>query len=582
MNVSNVIAEYDLSEKKFDLVHFSGEIIKCEENKESSLQRSAEAIAARFIYHPKKDPVTKSTCYPFQPMITYTDADGNLFEDPSISDITPEIIDYWENRAEHSVNPLLKSQYAGLVWEFKKIVTGEKPDIKYAKIHIDSTIDVINLEFDSHPLIGAQRAERVICLSKSIDYDNGLCNAKTALFTLIGKHGADGAIGIWGMPYRISKEHKGVFSKEELSSIINDAEARFQRIVDDGKNPWLVLDVADLLATFYNKENRKEEIHALYKKALIAFEQKADSLSKMQMIGNYQRLLDSISIYGLKDLSAEITLKMEEAGNGIKGEMSPFSQTFEIKREDFENHVNFFLDGTTQDVFEKFAFYYIPDKEQAKLSVQELAKHAPLTFMVATQLFDHDGRVKSIVNGIESDLEGHIVLHISQEMNIQDVFVNAIIEKGKKRGIFTFDNVHHFLFESPIFTDNHRVIIEMGLKAFFAEDYITSLHLLIPQIEDVIRTLCKLSGIPIIKRKDKGNGFTHRILDELLRDPQVIEVLTENFANYLRILLTDDRGWNLRNEICHGIAPLSLFNSMSANRILHALIVLGMFKEQTG
>lgn len=72
-----------------------------------------------------------------------------------------------------------------------------------------------------------------------------------------------------------------------------------------------------------------------------------------------------------------------------------------------------------------------------------------------------------------------------------------------------------------------------------------------------------------------------RILDELFRDEQVQQCLTSDFANYLKILLTDNRGWNLRNNVCHGIAELDNFNRVTVDRLLHVLLCLGMFRDNT-
>lgn len=101
------------------------------------------------------------------------------------------------------------------------------------------------------------------------------------------------------------------------------------------------------------------------------------------------------------------------------------------------------------------------------------------------------------------------------------------------------------------------------------------MHLLIPQIEECIRTIAEATSIPTIKQSKTGNGFQARQLDDMLRDPAVIRVMTENLTYYLRILLTDTRGWNLRNEICHGLASPESFNMTSASRLVHVLLCLG-------
>ena len=52
--------------------------------------------------------------------------------------------------------------------------------------------------------------------------------------------------------------------------------------------------------------------------------------------------------------------------------------------------------------------------------------------------------------------------------------------------------------------------------------------------------------------------------------------------SYLKILFTDNRGWNLRNDVCHGMIEPELFTKQSADRVLHALLSLGLvrYKEE--
>jgi len=65
-----------------------------------------------------------------------------------------------------------------------------------------------------------------------------------------------------------------------------------------------------------------------------------------------------------------------------------------------------------------------------------------------------------------------------------------------------------------------------------------------------------------------------------LRDEKVAAVLGPNISSYLRILLTDARGWNLRNNVCHGLASPGMLSAPAADRILHAILVLGLFRQR--
>jgi hypothetical protein len=58
--------------------------------------------------------------------------------------------------------------------------------------------------------------------------------------------------------------------------------------------------------------------------------------------------------------------------------------------------------------------------------------------------------------------------------------------------------------------------------------------------------------------------------------------LGENVVHYLRVLFTDQRGWNIRNDVCHGITAVAAFSSQLTDRIFHALLVLALLREREG
>jgi len=192
---------------------------------------------------------------------------------------------------------------------------------------------------------------------------------------------------------------------------------------------------------------------------------------------------------------------------------------------------------------------------------------------------DAEGRPVATVGSQEEDIDGHIVLQISQNMQISSIFLretlNTLIDKFK----LTTEKIIDYLYESPIFDERRKEFLIEGIEAYLKGNYVVSLHILIPQIEAIIRNLSEKVGIPILKPSRTG-GFFYRTLDELLREKGIIKVLSEDMCLYFRVLLTDPRGWNLRNEVCHGISGPERFNQISADRIFHALLCLALVKEK--
>ncbi len=151
----------------------------------------------------------------------------------------------------------------------------------------------------------------------------------------------------------------------------------------------------------------------------------------------------------------------------------------------------------------------------------------------------------------------------------------ALVDKFK----LTAEEIVDYFYESPVFDERRKEFLIKGREAYLKGDYVVSLHILIPQIEAIIRNLSEKMGIPILKPSRTG-GFFYRTLDDLLRDERIVRVLGEDTCLYFRILLTDPRGWNLRNEVCHGISGPERFNQTSADRIFHALLCLALVKEK--
>jgi hypothetical protein len=52
----------------------------------------------------------------------------------------------------------------------------------------------------------------------------------------------------------------------------------------------------------------------------------------------------------------------------------------------------------------------------------------------------------------------------------------------------------------------------------------------------------------------------------------------EDASLYFRVLLTDPRGWNMRNSVCHGVPSSETFNWQVADRVVHTLLVLAQLR----
>jgi len=83
-------------------------------------------------------------------------------------------------------------------------------------------------------------------------------------------------------------------------------------------------------------------------------------------------------------------------------------------------------------------------------------------------------------------------------------------------------------------------------------DFITAVHLLIPQIENLVRVLLKQTEATTT-HLDKDGNETENGLNTLLDNPEAQKVLGDRLLFELKSLLCDPAGPNLRNAIAHGL-----------------------------
>ena len=81
-------------------------------------------------------------------------------------------------------------------------------------------------------------------------------------------------------------------------------------------------------------------------------------------------------------------------------------------------------------------------------------------------------------------------------------------------------------------------------------------------------------------REGKHEGMHVRNLDELLNDEIAVRSLGEDISFYLRSLLTDQRGMNVRNDVAHGLIPPEGFGSRTADRLVHAMLLFGNLRSK--
>ena len=116
---------------------------------------------------------------------------------------------------------------------------------------------------------------------------------------------------------------------------------------------------------------------------------------------------------------------------------------------------------------------------------------------------------------------------------------------------------------SPIVPIGREVLFGRALAHGFNRDFATSIHLLAPQIEHMVRVPLKIAGVST-SHLDQNGIETENGLSTLVDLPQTKARFGEDVTYEIKALFCDQMGPNLRNNIAHGLLDDQQANSAEA------------------
>lgn len=520
----------------------------------------------------------------FGPMMSFKNEDGTVSEFPSISRVTPEMLDYWADRAKEAKNPILKARYAALVWDFSREVTNKSADIGMAHVCIDSIIEMAKSLCHKYECDVIKKMKYAVKLAISINDKTRLNQLRDTIIDFEDRVADDTKRGLWGFSFDTLLMNKKVQLDDcQKAKIVNTNEERLESVSDfDNKEsfePFAAESVATRLAQYYRSQNQLDDVKRVLLKYGSAFVKASEEASGFLAIAWLQRVESVYRDFGLKNEAAQMLNVIQQRGPDAEKDMKQITVETKISHEEMENYVEAMVDGDINVAMSKIAFHYIPKRDEVAQEIKDLSKEHPLSFLFPTIIQGDNGRTVAHIGSLEDDLDSHVIRQIAQNMQFSSVFLRNVLGKFQEKFSVSSDSIITELSKSPVFMKEKKDIVKRGLDSYFSGDHLVAIHLLIPQVEDAIRKLLELTGGTTYKQRRNG-GYFLKTFDEMLRDEWIIKSLGEDAALYLRILYTDQRAWNLRNNVCHGISLPNEFRVEVADRVFHTLLLLGQIREE--
>lgn len=220
-----------------------------------------------------------------------------------------------------------------------------------------------------------------------------------------------------------------------------------------------------------------------------------------------------------------------------------------------------------------FAFAFIapsPQIKELQSQVEEMAKIAPLQYILSSQLVNTSGKTTGrstpmLSNEVDAQKAALKEKMFTLARTHQSGNALLIVEPARKQ-INAEYNIQYqdllpFLTDNPFVPPKREEIYVRGLEAGFTGDFLVATHLLVPQVENSLRFLLTQQGFLVSSlTSPQGIQDEHSLntIFEQYRE-EIALLLGEDIAFDLEGLLIERFGTNLRNEVSHGLLDADYF-----------------------
>lgn len=486
---------------------------------------------------------------------------------PIPSDFTDSQIKFLAGIMESIVNPLLKGRLADLVWH-----CNQPREAKFALAAIDSYIQ-LTLDADTWFSDGALCWQRAIGLSRMIKDSERLDKIESSIVSVLMS--ATAQQGFFGFSLAEALESNGlaighsiaVAAKLETLAGEFDAAENFRASGRHYKASakWSTLSKND------DKSIDMTVAHA------VAFMKEADAsvmsnnpsysvaVSHLEKAVQVFRVIPRIhrKRHRVDEKIKELQLLINDYGLRAMEEMKTFSTPGVDVTEIVEQACEFVRGKPVEEALKAFANLHSINVKELRESAKENLSRFVVQGLFPKVFFSHDGRVIDRTHGFSGSTPSEEnEVEIRAQMNQFEYGLGVrIAVQAKILPALDVLTLEHRLSEvdfinlagrSPAVPLGREILFGKALAQGFNRDFMTSIHLITPQIEHMVRFHLQSAG-EITTHLSQEGIETEKGLSSLMENPKVAEIFGEDLAYEIEALFCDQIGPNLRNNVAHGL-----------------------------
>jgi hypothetical protein len=533
-----------------------------------------EAQAFRLV------PVPKERVVPFAytfPELLWV-GEGIDIKAPSLA---METIEYWRSRVTEESHSLLRARYADLVWELEHFTSpGKQRDHNRARIAIESYLEGVRSGLVSNPAMANGLLDRALDIAAKLNDTDRINEVVDEFLSRAENAPVQGHAGVWLHPAKTLLNSK-LLTSERRERLKIELERRFTEAVAQEDQLAADIAISHLLSVYAKPIHLPERQRALLRYGAM-HRNIAKNSTPLLAVSRLLSVVDLYEDHGLPVEADELRLYVEEVSPRVKEAMKTISveQSIDIAEVDSFFEPLLETDKTFVALF-RIARNTAPKVDKVRRQLEELRRVAPFQFLVSRITFGDSGLPTTQTGSADDNPDEHLSMQYGQSMSLSSVFFLF----GWQRIVTKFDldavKVLAAIEGTPLIHKDRKTFFLEGINAHFEKDYLKAIHVLVPQVENMLRELLRVMHIPRSKRVRNKPGITElKTMGDILRDARLADSLEDDLLFFLNHLYIEKYGLNLRNDLSHGIASLEVFNEMTSGMVIQSIILLSVISPE--
>lgn len=546
-----------------------------------------------------------------EPLFGAADDDGNEFTYPNLENFTEEQYEYLIERLKKTKNPLIQSRYSIILWH------SPKKHGQYAKITVDSLLKLAKQyekkdKIEPHEHWGYkafQSIENAYYIGLNAKYR--INDIKLEVIRLIKgfNHKSGSSLVLRLRLIELMLEGKKNFSKNDFHG--------FQKVCWELSSDLISKKdfhgVIMILKLGEKVDNKTENKTYIWRKRIAeAYESLMEDASQKENLASIDFCLSAINNYQKingKEKIKELKEKYENLNQNIElGKFSVPLKNYNKHLNEMEEFADDLTDKDSEVLIEFLMLGYkflLPKFEEMENMANNINKNTPLLAMCSKVVLDPRGHPSKHYTS-EEDKKYHqiiqnykLFIEVSKPF-LYSFFTNAIYKKKlSPQIILEYLRAKTWLgtvYENKVYNETVQhdwiALLAPSIFEYFRQIEIFFLNpvnnisnftlctdSLVLKLEGIIRDFCALNSIKtfeVISRKEKTT-VQEKSLNKLLNEKKLEEILGKNDLLFLKILLVEQSGYNLRNEVAHSLLSSNNYDFGKIHLLLLALFRLAKY-----